>query len=134
MRRAQKLRFVLHQLPWIAEAWGRLLLARFRRRPFPPPAPRGKSPSLDVLVRCFQIAAAHHIYRPTCLPRSIALHHFLKRHGHPAVLRIGVRKEKKGIKAHAWVEVDGRIVDDDPLNTQRYQPLRTRHDDPTEPE
>lgn len=47
-----------------------------------------------------------------CLPRSLALFRFLRRCGIPAEHRIGVRRFPFG--AHAWVEVDGRIVHDRP--------------------
>ena len=121
----QRLRFALRHLPLIAEAWGWLLLARFRHRPFPVSAPTHRSHPPEVLLRCFQIAAGHHLYRPTCLPRSIALHRFLNRHGHPAAFQIGVRKEGKGLKAHAWVETGSQVVDDDPGNTANYHKLES---------
>jgi len=119
----EKLRFALRHLHLIAEAWWWLLLARPRRRPFPSPVSNGPTCPVEVLLRCFQIAAGHHLYRPACLPRSIALQHFLQRHGHPAVLRIGVRKEGGRLRAHAWVEVGGELVDDDPANVRGYRPL-----------
>jgi len=53
-----------------------------------------------------------------CLPRSLALFRFLRNSGIPAQHRIGVRLFP--FLAHAWVEVDGRVVHDDPSNPQRY--------------
>lgn len=64
-------------------------------------------------------------WHPRCLERSLVLNHLLRRRGHDARLRIGVRKRQPGslptdagidsaIEAHAWVEVDGRVVGDRP--------------------
>lgn len=45
-----------------------------------------------------------------CLQRSLALEHLLRRSGHAAGIRFGVRRAGAGneLLAHAWVEVDGR--------------------------
>jgi Transglutaminase-like superfamily len=59
------------------------------------------------------VAAARHLpgARDTCLVRALAAELLLVRHGHMALLRIGVaRVAGRGITAHAWVESDGRIV------------------------
>lgn len=52
-------------------------------------------------------------YRNTCLFRSVAECLVLRWHGHPAVLRIGVRPDDgpSGIAAHAWVESAGAPVE-----------------------
>ncbi|MCM2996931.1 lasso peptide biosynthesis B2 protein [Paenibacillus cellulositrophicus] len=44
--------------------------------------------------------------RAACLERSVYLHKYLTKHGHPSKLKIGVRKYP--FRAHAWVEVNGR--------------------------
>lgn len=48
----------------------------------------------------------------TCLPRSLMLWWLLARRGVEAVLRIGVRVEQGVFTAHAWVEVQGRVIND----------------------
>ena len=63
-----------------------------------------------------QVAARHGLYRPTCLPQSLALWWFLKCRGIEANLRIGVKPSDSGIEAHAWVELQGQ-----PLNDVVYQ-------------
>ncbi|MDQ3648509.1 MAG: lasso peptide biosynthesis B2 protein [Actinomycetota bacterium] len=45
-----------------------------------------------------------------CLVQSIALERMLRRRGHPAELRIGVRRAPEGLAAHAWVEHGGRAL------------------------
>jgi hypothetical protein len=48
----------------------------------------------------------------TCLSRSLVLHSLLAREGVDASLRIGVRTEKGGLEAHAWVEFEGSPLND----------------------
>ena len=53
-----------------------------------------------------------------CLQRSAATACFLKRFGIPAQLVIGT--QQLPFKAHAWVEVDGRVVNDKPYTPEIY--------------
>ena len=47
----------------------------------------------------------------TCLAEAVAGHTMLQRHGHPAVLRIGVRRgDRAELDAHAWVECGGTVA------------------------
>jgi hypothetical protein len=49
----------------------------------------------------------------TCLVRSLVLARVLAAGGrHPSV-RLGVRRHEHGIRAHAWVELDGRTYGED---------------------
>jgi hypothetical protein len=56
-----------------------------------------------------------------CLQRSAATACLLRRFGTPAQLVIGV--QQLPLKAHAWVEVDGRVVNDKPYTSQIYAVL-----------
>lgn len=47
-----------------------------------------------------------------CLHQSLVLHRWLRAEGLPSELRIGVRKNEDQLGAHAWVELDGRILND----------------------
>lgn len=59
-----------------------------------------------------------------CLPEALALLVLWKRHGLPAVLRIGVQKGGSGaFRAHAWVEAEGDIVLGRPAPAAQYVPL-----------
>ena len=53
-----------------------------------------------------------------CLQRSAATACLLKKHGVPAQLVIGA--QQMPFKAHAWVEVDGRVVNDKPYMPEIY--------------
>jgi Transglutaminase-like superfamily len=56
-----------------------------------------------------------------CLQRSAATACLLKRCGIPAQMVIGA--QQMPFKAHAWVEVDGRVVNDKPYMTEIYTVL-----------
>ena len=78
-------------------------------------------------VRWIDSAARRHILPTRCLHRSLLLHRWLQRDNLPSDLRIGVRLEGDAISAHAWVEIDGRVLNDLPAHVAEFVPLR----DPT---
>jgi len=56
-----------------------------------------------------------------CLQRSAATACLLKRYGVPAQMMIGAQQVP--FKAHAWIEVDGRVVNDKPYIREMYAVL-----------
>jgi hypothetical protein len=56
-----------------------------------------------------------------CLQRSAATACLLKQYGLPAQMVIGT--QQMPFKAHAWVEVDGRVVNDKPYMPEMYAVL-----------
>jgi hypothetical protein len=56
-----------------------------------------------------------------CLQRSAATACLLKRHGIPAQMMIGA--QQMPFRAHAWVEVGGRVVNDKPYVREMYAVL-----------
>lgn len=56
-----------------------------------------------------------------CLQRSAATTCLLRHYGVPAQLVIGT--QQMPFKAHAWVEVDGRVVNDKPYTPEMYAVL-----------
>jgi len=72
----------------------------------------------------FEDAAARHLFlRTNCLERSLVLCWLLERRGIAAQLRIGARKEKGRFEAHAWVEVDGTVLNDAPEPHLHFAPF-----------
>lgn len=60
----------------------------------------------------------------TCLPQALAARAMLARRGVVSELRVGVAGDAKGgVKAHAWVEVDGRVVIGNLPDLARYKPM-----------
>jgi hypothetical protein len=62
------------------------------------------------MSRMVRAAARYGVVRATCLEESLTLWHLLRKQGHGAKLRIGVRKRAQKFEAHAWVEHDGTAL------------------------
>ena len=104
-------------IAWLAV---RLLGFRICRAAFEKPraaAQNSKSREADTLDIARRIAhleavtAANLFFRTSCLEQSLVLCRMLRRRGLNADLRIGARKEANRFEAHAWVEVEGNVVD-----------------------
>jgi hypothetical protein len=59
-------------------------------------------------------------YGGTCLDRSVLLWFLARRHGLPARIRVGVADDGGDVVGHAWIEIDGRVVNDDPSVAERF--------------
>jgi hypothetical protein len=73
------------------------------------------------ICRAVDRAAGFYFKRAWCLQRSAACVHLLRRRGCPARLVLGVRTFP--FEAHAWAEVDGRVVNDRPDFIRRFRVL-----------
>ena len=63
-------------------------------------------------AKMVKLAIRHGPYRATCLPESLVLWALLRRRGVPVELRIGTRVDSNEFKAHAWVEIQGAVIND----------------------
>jgi hypothetical protein len=94
------------------------------RQPAAAVAPADPPAQLQLVERlswCVQIAAAYGPWPANCLQRSMVLCWFLRRRGLAGDLRIGVRVTDDGsMDFHAWVEHQGRVVNDRRDVAQRY--------------
>ncbi|HEU4630083.1 MAG TPA: lasso peptide biosynthesis B2 protein [Gemmatimonadaceae bacterium] len=76
--------------------------------------------------RAVHRAARYGLFQPSCLVRSLALAELLARQGVPGpLIRVGVRRTAGVLDAHAWIELDGRVIGDDPRRTRAFTPLGT---------
>jgi hypothetical protein len=83
-----------------------------------------KAPSPDAVERicsALDMACIWYWKEVPCLQRSAATACLLKRYGVPAQMVIGARQMP--FKAHAWVEVEGRVVNDKPYIPEMYAVL-----------
>jgi hypothetical protein len=69
------------------------------------------------------VASQHHFVSAHCLQCSLVLYQWLWQEGLPSDLRIGVRKVRGEIRAHAWVEYQGQVVNDQETAVSRFVPL-----------
>jgi hypothetical protein len=87
--------------------------------------PTGKKadPSDAIEKICFAVDMACIWYwkEALCLQRSSATACLLRRYGIPARMVIGA--QQMPFKAHAWVEVGGRVVNDKPYTPEMYAVL-----------
>ena len=65
-------------------------------------------------------AANHSPLWGNCLKRSLTLWFVLRRRGILSDLRIGVRRHEGEFQAHAWIEYEGRILNDHPTVHQQF--------------
>ncbi len=71
-------------------------------------------------VRALDRARLYALYRGNCLPQSLALWWRLRRQGIDADLCLGARLDDGGLAAHAWVEAEGRALNDTTSVRQRF--------------
>ena len=70
----------------------------------------GKNFSEEYLVWSVSVVSRY-VPKTTCLAQALAAQFLLQQAGHQARLHIGVEEAEKGsLKAHAWVESQGRIL------------------------
>lgn len=79
-----------------------------RRRP----ATRRSRALIEEIVWSVDEACVWYVKRAPCLQRSVVATWLLRRHGYAAETVIGCRPLP--FESHAWVEVDGRVVNDLP--------------------
>jgi len=66
------------------------------------------------------LVAARPLVGASCLPRSLATWFLLRRRGGDVVLVIGGSDRVDSFTAHAWVELDGHVVNDVPDVRDRF--------------
>ncbi len=94
-------RVAMRTLPFTA-------VRRYLARGVPPRRARVSTP--EQIARAVK-AVGRRVPGTTCLAEAVAGLTMLQRHGHPAVLRIGVRRGASAtLDAHAWVECGGMVA------------------------
>lgn len=85
-----------------------------------PISPAGE-PVCQQLCRAVDLACVFYFKRVLCLQRSAATVVLLRRYGWKAEMVIGAQMVP--FSAHAWVEIDGRVVNDRPWVLDAYHAL-----------
>lgn len=84
-------------------------------------AASGEPRSAVELCRSMDLACVLYPKRVLCLQRSAATTLLLRRHGFSAEMVIGA--QMLPFKSHAWVEIDGAVLNDRPYMHEIYQVL-----------
>ena len=92
--------------------------------------PIDSSPSPEIaILRAMKLsaiveaAARRRLGNATCLRRSLVLWYLLRKEGIESELRFGVRKVSDEIIGHAWVEIDGSVINDDVRYIKQFTPM-----------
>jgi Transglutaminase-like superfamily len=85
-------------------------------------APIGRHPSTEELCRAVDLACVFYFKQVLCLQRSAATTLLLRHYGLNAEMVIGA--QVLPFKSHAWVEIQGTIVNDKPYMLDIYQVLK----------
>lgn len=80
-----------------------------------------RSISKDKLRDAVDLACMFYPKQVLCLQRSAATTMLMRRHGWKAEMVIGA--QVLPFQAHAWVEVDGAVVNDKPYVAEIFQPM-----------
>ena len=89
-----------------------------RVRDYPVGRTTGLPDATNQICRAVDMACIWYWKEVLCLQRSAATACLLKRFGVPAQMMIGA--QHLPFKAHAWVEVDGAVVNDKPYMREMY--------------
>lgn len=104
-------------------------LAGWLSRPLVHPhVPHANAHQIDAIVNAVAAATRHQPLRSSCLARSIVLWRELRAWGVATDLRIGVAQGRDGFAAHAWVEHQGRVLNDAPRVRREYAMFDARFD------
>lgn len=79
------------------------------------------SPSPEELCHAINLACVFYPKRVMCLQRSAATTLLLRRYGMRAEMVIGA--QLLPFKSHAWVEINGNVINDKPYMLEIYKPL-----------
>ena len=86
-----------------------------------PNSDEGVRLSPDRISRLIDIVARRHpAYRASCLPQSLVLWRYLRQNDYPATLRVGVARRDGQLVGHAWVELEGRVLNDVPTVATQF--------------
>jgi len=67
---------------------------------------QGGAETVEKTCRMVKAGVRYGVGHPTCLAESLVLWYLLQKQTIPARLRIGVRKSREKLEAHAWVEFE----------------------------
>jgi hypothetical protein len=85
--------------------------------------PRRTTLSANRILQLQAAAARNLFFHANCLEQSLVLWMLLRRHGFSPDLKIGARKEAGRFEAHAWVELNQVLLNDQPDSDPKFVPF-----------
>ena len=79
---------------------------------------------IKLIIKLSEIAARFQIRKMNCLRRCLSQQQMLKKRGFSAQMHIGVRFEEEQLLAHAWLTLQGKVINDSEDVTDRYSELK----------
>lgn len=101
--------------------WGDFAALHKKVRDYPLKNHAACTATIDAVCSSVDIACIWYWKDVLCLQRSAVAACLLKHYGIRAQLVIGV--QQMPFRAHAWVEVEGRVVNDKPYTSEMYAVL-----------
>jgi hypothetical protein len=77
--------------------------------------------TIDEIVYALNLACVFYWKKVLCLERSVVLSRLLRRRCIPAVIVLGAKQMP--FRAHAWIQIAGKVVNDKPYIREIYQEL-----------
>ena len=99
----------------------------------PQPTPKPTTNTLNTIeqvnaiIKLSEIAGRFHIRKMNCLRRCISQEKMLKKRGFKPCMHIGVRFENQQLKAHAWLTLQGIVINDSADVSTRYSELKANN-------
>ncbi len=87
------------------------------------PTQTSSMPRCIRLIQITEMAARNHLWPMNCLRRCLSQQRMLSRRSIGSQLHIGVKKTENRLEAHAWLSLNGYILNDTPDVTERYSEL-----------
>lgn len=96
-------------------------LTRLQHIPLAAIPPGIETASVPARISYLVNGAARLLFRrEACLERSLLLWTLLRRRGIESELKIGVATEESTMRAHAWVEIDGEPINEQPQISEKF--------------
>lgn len=79
---------------------------------------------VKLIIKLSEIAGRFHIRKMNCLRRCLAQKNMLAKRGFTAYMHIGVSIKNNELKAHAWLTLHGKVINDSEDVLSRYSELK----------
>ncbi len=107
--------------------WTQALLSGQSKSTSPIPAD-DQAKMAQSIARMVAVAANHGPYRANCLKKSLVTWWLLEHRGIVTELKIGVNKEVEDFNAHAWVECQGKVLNESDDVGERFSAFGSHRD------